>query len=140
MDGFFNGVRSLVNYTDWLPEQQASSDTRFEISKLPPVDPIVADPYPDYDSEEYLKDHHPVAPCFLDEDEKIPAPDVFAYPGIPANMSAPYWGSYELLNIAPDQCFERFGRMGPYGYSYNPAEGGLGLANDSESSGAEKLD
>lgn len=139
LSGFYNGVQSLVNYTDWLPEQQASVDAKFESAKLPPLDPVVASPYPKYDSDGYLKDHHPVKPCFLDKDEEVPAPDVFAYPGIPANMSAPYWGSYEMLNIAPDRCFDRFGRLGPYGYSYNPAEGGLGLANKSELVGVDKI-
>ena len=139
LDGFFNGVRSLVNYTDWLPEQQAASDSKLEPSPLPPLDPVVANPYPDYGSADYLQEHHPVQQCFLDEDEKIPAPDIFAYPGVPANMTAPYWGSYEQLNIAPDRCFERFGRLGPYGYSYDPEEGGLGLANDTENTGVDTL-
>ncbi|RYP92104.1 hypothetical protein DL770_001765 [Monosporascus sp. CRB-9-2] len=139
LNGFYNGVRSLVNYTDWVPEQQAATDAKFSITKLPPVEPVVVDPYPQYDSPDYLKGHHPVKQCFIDEDEKVPAPDIFAYPGIPANMSAPYWGSYDILNMAPDRCFERFGRLGPYGYSYNPSEGGLGLANYTEHAGADEI-
>ncbi len=139
LNGLYNGVRSLVNYTDWVPEQQAAADGHFEVTKLPPVDPVVANPYLKFDSAEYLQDHHPVKPCFLDKGESVPAPDVFAYPGVPANMSAPYWGSYEMLNIAPDRCFERFGRLGPYGYSYKPAEGGLGLASKSDLTGSDKV-
>lgn len=140
MNGFYNGLKSLVNYTDWEPEQRASADTTFEIHNSIPLKPIAANPYPDFASADYLKEHHPVEQCYLDAAEKVPAPDVFAYPGIPANMTAPYWGSYEQLNIARDQCWERFGRFGPYGYSYPWSEGGLGLANHSIKTGTDVLE
>ncbi|KAI1106632.1 hypothetical protein F4804DRAFT_300008 [Jackrogersella minutella] len=140
LDGFYNGLRSLVNYTDWVPEQQAASKTQIKIHKAPPFDPVLVNPYSDFTSDEYLEDHQPVQRCYLDDNEKYPAPDIFAYPGIPAGMTAPYWGSYENLGIAPDRCWERFGRFGPYGYSYNPSEGGLGLSNNSARAGAEKVE
>ncbi|KAI2618782.1 hypothetical protein GGR54DRAFT_142512 [Hypoxylon sp. NC1633] len=139
LNGFYHGVRALVDYSDWVPEQQDTPKTKLKIHKKPPLDPVVVNPYPDFSSNEYLKDHLPVQRCYVDENEKHPAPDIFAYPGIPAGMTAPYWGSYESLKIAPDRCFERFGRFGPYGYSYNPAEGGLGLSNKSAHAGAEKI-
>ncbi|KAI2777084.1 hypothetical protein F4815DRAFT_482395 [Daldinia loculata] len=139
LSGFYNGVRSLVNYTDWIPEQQVTEKTKPLIHKTPPMDPVVVNPYPDFSSSEYLKDHQPVQRCYVDENEKFPAPDIFAYPGIPAGMPAPFWGSYESIGVAPDKCWERFGRFGPYGYSYNPAEGGLGLSNNSAHAGAEKI-
>ncbi|KAI1143086.1 hypothetical protein F5Y05DRAFT_367449 [Hypoxylon sp. FL0543] len=139
LDGFYNGIRSLVNYTDWVPEQQITTKTKPKIHKAPPFDPVAVNPYPDFSSNEYLKDHQPVQRCYLDDNEKYAAPDIFAYPGIPAGMPAPYWGSYESMGVAPDRCWERFGRFGPYGYSYNPAEGGLGLSNNSAHAGAEKV-
>ncbi|OTB06298.1 hypothetical protein M426DRAFT_72354 [Hypoxylon sp. CI-4A] len=139
LNGFYNGIRSLVNYTDWVPEQQVTTKTKLQIHKAPPFDPVAVNPYPDYSSPDYLKDHEPVQRCYIDENEKHLAPDIYAYPGIPAGMTAPYWGSYESLGIAPDRCFERYGRFGPYGYSYNPAEGGLGLSNKSAHAGAEKV-
>ncbi|KAH9888166.1 hypothetical protein F4778DRAFT_785987 [Xylariomycetidae sp. FL2044] len=140
LNGYFNGLLSLVRYDDWLPEQQASPDTEFQIYDVPPFDPLVVNPYPDYASHAYLEDHHPVEQCYVDVNEKYPAPDIYAYPGIPANMSAPYWGSHEALNVAPNRCFERFGRFGPYGYSYKKAEGGLGLSSKSIRTGAEDVE
>ncbi|KAI5866687.1 hypothetical protein GGS23DRAFT_283191 [Durotheca rogersii] len=137
LNGFYNGIRSLVRYSEWIPEQQAAPKTKIEIHKTLPFDPIPVNPYPDFSSNEYLNDHHPVQRCYVDENEKYPAPDIFAYPGVPAGMTAPYWGSYESLGVAPDRCWERFGRLGPYGYSYPPAEGGLGLSNQSAHMGAE---
>ncbi|KAI1487914.1 hypothetical protein F5X96DRAFT_647963 [Biscogniauxia mediterranea] len=140
LGGFYNGIRALVKYADWIPEQEAMPDTKIEIHDAPPFDPVVVNPYPDYSSAKYLSEHHPVKRCYVDENEKYPAPDVYAYPGIPAGMTAPYWGAYEVLDIAPDRCWERFGRLGPYGYSYDPAQGGLGLANHSTRLGAEKVE
>ncbi|PSR74513.1 hypothetical protein BD289DRAFT_448560 [Coniella lustricola] len=42
-------------------------------------------------------------------------------------MPAPYFGAYENLGMSPNQCWERFGRLGPYGYSYPRSRGGFGL-------------
>ncbi|KAI0416852.1 hypothetical protein F5X98DRAFT_169011 [Xylaria grammica] len=139
LNGFYNGIRSLVSYKDWIPEQQLPPGTKFKIHDVPPFDPQVVNPFPKFTSDNYLKEHHAVQICYLDEDEKHPAPDIYAYPGIPANMAAPFWGDYETLEIAPNRCYERFGRFGPYGYSYSREEGGLGLSGHSTHAGAEKV-
>lgn len=138
LNGFYTGVRSLVKLSEWQPEQKATIDTNITVYDTVPMDPVTADPY-HFDSPRYLEEHHPVNSCFLDEEERVPAPDVYAYPGIPANMTAPYWGTYENLKFTPNICWERFGRFGPYGYSYDPAEGGLGLSNNSVRTGADKV-
>ncbi|KAI0447365.1 hypothetical protein F4803DRAFT_499333 [Xylaria telfairii] len=138
-NGFYNGVRSLVAYKDWIPEQKLPPEAEFKIHDAPPFDPQVVDPFPNFASDEYLKEHHPVQACYLDEDEEYPAPDIYAYPGVPAKMAAPLWGDYETLEIAPDRCYERFGRFSPYGYSYGHEEGGLGLSDHSTHVGAEKV-
>ncbi|KAI1079105.1 hypothetical protein F5B20DRAFT_179282 [Whalleya microplaca] len=140
LSGMFNGVRTLVRASEWVPEQQANPNTKIEIHEAPPFDPVPVNPYPDFSSPEYLSKHHPVQRCYVDENEKYPAPDVFAYPGVPAGMPAPFWGEYDVIGIPGDRCFERFGRFGPYGYSYDPAEGGLGLSNKSARSGADKVE
>ncbi|KAI1857744.1 uncharacterized protein JN550_013080 [Neoarthrinium moseri] len=139
LDGFYNGVRSLVKLSDWTPEQsQQRSELNTTVHHDVPMEPVLVDPY-HFGSEKFLEDNYPVSPCFIDEDEKIPAPDVFAYPGIPANMPAPHFGSYNNLGITPDMCWERFGRLGPYGYSYPKEEGGLGFSVNSERAGADKI-
>lgn len=138
LNGFFGGVRSLVRLSDWVPEQKATTQSNVTIHKDVPLDPVKADPY-HFGSSQYLAEHDPVSLCFLDEDETIPAPDVFAYPGIPANMTAPYFGTYENIGFTPDMCWERFGRLGPYGYSYKSSEGGLGLSTHSSRHGVDKM-
>ncbi|KAI0539281.1 hypothetical protein GGR58DRAFT_524811 [Xylaria digitata] len=139
LDGFYNGIRSLVAYKDWIPEQQWPPEAKVKVHNAPPFDPQIVDPFPNFTSDKYLQEYHPVQVCFLDEGEKHPAPDIYAYPGVPAKMAAPVWGDYETLEIAPNRCYERFGRFGPYGYSYDREEGGLGLSEHSTHEGAEKV-
>lgn len=104
-----------------------------------PLAPTRYDPYPAYNSSEYLDEYHPVEPCYLDPQETQSAPDVFVYPGLPQQMTMPFFGSHEELGVRHDVCFERFGRLGPYGYGYNAQEGGLGLGMRSEQGGAEDI-
>jgi hypothetical protein len=105
----------------------------------PPIDPVVFSPYPDYSSDEYLKERHPVEKCYLDNEDKVSSPDIFAYPGVPQNMTDPFFGSHELVGLTHDRCFDRFGRLGPYGYGYDKEQGGLGLAEGSEKEGSDKI-
>ncbi|KAF3765201.1 hypothetical protein M406DRAFT_340654 [Cryphonectria parasitica EP155] len=117
LDAFYHGIRTLVDYSSWIPEQSKDSGDVRILDKVP-FDPVPANPYTQ------LED---VQTCYLDAHDTVPAPDVFSYPGIPAYMPAPYFGAYENLGMAPDQCWERFGRLGPYGYSYPKSKGGFGL-------------
>ncbi|TQV91463.1 Major facilitator superfamily transporter [Cordyceps javanica] len=54
-------------------------------------------------------------------------------------MPQPAFGSYEILKIRDDVCFDRFGRYGPYGLGYSKALGGLGCENDTENSDTEHV-
>ncbi|KAI1265884.1 hypothetical protein F5Y18DRAFT_435376 [Xylariaceae sp. FL1019] len=137
--GFYNGVRTLVAYKNWVPEQHLSHKTNVSIHSLLPYEPEAVNPYPRYNSAVYLESFHPVQDCYLDADETQLAPDIYAYPGVPAGQPGPYLGAYELLNIAPDKCYERFGRFGPYGYSYSRDDGGLDLSDHAAHIGADKV-
>jgi hypothetical protein len=54
-------------------------------------------------------------------------------------MTTHSFGSYEVLGLRDDVCWDRFGRFGPYGYGYQRNEGGLGLADRSEKVGSGKV-
>lgn len=142
----------MVPFSEWITEQDYKSklnspeapDLIAKTKKAkpaaePPIDPVVYNPYPDYTSYDYLKEFQPVEKCYLDEENRIPGPDVYAYPGMPQNMTAPAMGSPELIGLTNDHCFDRFGRMNAYGYGYDKEEGGLGLSEKSEAVGVEKL-
>jgi len=100
------------------------------------MEPIKYDPYPDYKSPEYLKNHHEVHECYLDNEDTISPPDVYAYPGVPEIYPEPFYGSYSTLGMRDDVCFERFGRLGAYGYgdAANQKKHGVG-----EKGGSKKV-
>ncbi|KAK2812077.1 hypothetical protein FQN49_008407, partial [Arthroderma sp. PD_2] len=77
--------------------------------------------------------------CYLDQDNKIPVPDLYAYEGVPQHMPDPALGSHSLLGLRDDVCFDRFGRYGPYGLGYRKEKGGSGVGLDTESSGNEDV-
>lgn len=147
LNGYYNGIRTLVPYSQWQPDNRynqsipppAYSNETAGLPKAPPLDPIPYRPYPDYSSADYTRDHQSVRQCYLDVDEQIAPPDIYAYPGLPQNLADPFYGSYEELGLPEDVCFDRFGRLGPYGYGYNASQGGLGPGNMSEHAGAEKV-
>lgn len=151
LDGYYNGVRMLVRPEEWVPENgynlsipaMVTEKERLEKEKAslpvePPMDPVTYDPYP-FKTKEYQREYAAVEECFLDEEGRVPAPDIYAYPGVPQYLSKPFYGDYKVLGLREDVCFERFGRFAPYGYGYEEHAGGLGLGNKSERAGAEKV-
>ncbi|KAL9053190.1 MAG: hypothetical protein Q9162_004921 [Coniocarpon cinnabarinum] len=157
LNGYYNGVKTLVKWQDWIPdelqrdywgymndESRRSGNSSLEdgssarLAALP-LQPKIFNPYPPYNSSEWLEEHYPVHQCFIDERETQPAPNMFVFPGVPQNMVMPFFGSHDELGLTNGICFERFGRLGPYGYGYNAQEGGLGLGLRSEQEGAETI-
>lgn len=148
LNGYYNGVRTLVPYDEYdaqnrynksePPEMKTVGETS-ERSLEPTLDPIPYNPYPDYGSYEYTNMHHKVEKCYLDAKETVPAPDVYVYPGLPQYLPQPFYGSYSELGLREDICFDRFGRLGPYGYGYNESMGGHGAGQQSEHIGSDKI-
>ncbi|WPH00870.1 Hypothetical protein R9X50_00370100 [Acrodontium crateriforme] len=147
LNGYYNGVRTLVRPSEYESENRwnlADSPPAVPLkgSQLPlepPLNPIVYSPYPNYTSSEYTSEHHPVQECFIDADDQVAIPDVYAYPGLPQHMSLPFYGSYKTLGLEENVCFERYGRLGPYGYGYDESHHGLGPGLASEKAGSEKI-
>lgn len=145
LDGYYNGVRTLVPSVNVTIENQYNhtEPPRYEkprsLPKQPPMDPIKYDPYPDYKSSEYLKTHHEVHECFLDDNDTISVPDVYAYPGVPEIYPEPFYGSYSTLGMRDDVCFERFGRLGAYGYGDPASNLKDHIGSKSEKVGSEKV-
>jgi hypothetical protein len=147
LNGFYSGVATIVPKSEFVSEQEnIRKNLTWESERpkiqttAPTLDPVAYnDPYSELSSDEYLRDHYAAEECFLDQDEKRTLPEVFAYPGVPQNMTQNSFGSYDVLGLREDVCWERFGRLGPYGYGYDGDEGGLGLADKSEKVGSGKV-
>jgi hypothetical protein len=145
LDGYYNGLRALVSFSDYVPEYPAPSETSqptIEVSsvhntKLPM--PTVYNAHPDYDSSEYKSRYHKVQKCYLDAEKKVPVPELYAYSGVPQGQAEPALGSYKNLGMREDVCFDRFGRYGPYGLGYSLQEGGIGEGLDTESEGSSAV-
>ncbi|KAL2387886.1 hypothetical protein, variant [Blastomyces gilchristii SLH14081] len=150
---YYGGIRTLVSRQDNIPEYPGDgtvekimdspsygkegndkSDKRSEAKKS-----LVFNPYPDYKSESYVKKYGVKNDCFLDADTKTSIPPVRHFPGIPKGFPDAAMGSNKLLGINDDVCFERFGRLGPYGLGYGIAAGGTGGGLEGDRSGIDEV-
>ena len=78
------------------------------------------DPYPDYNEKSWHAHHAPHVPCEGPFGQGLP--DVLVYQGHPKSFPDPGFGSYEVLGMDGNLCYERETRLGPYGYQQNASE------------------
>lgn len=99
----------------------------------------VFDPFPEYSSKEYKETHTSMRECFVGTNLSTPvrAPPVYAYNGVPEGMPDPVMGSHDIFGLRNDVCFDRFGRLGPYGLGYSRKYGGTGAAMEGDREGAD---
>lgn len=125
-----------------LPEEVSAQEdnNRLKARDLKPtMASSVFDPYPDYNSMEYIQKYGEKRECFLDQDNSIRVPAVQSYPGVPKGFPDPAIGSNTMLGIRDDMCFDRFGRLGPYGLGYGVKKGGSGAGLEGHRDGAERI-
>ncbi|MDI1490545.1 MAG: hypothetical protein OHK93_001749 [Ramalina farinacea] len=145
---YFGGLRNLVPKEDNVPEFpsdepiipiSASNATKKkrESGEVPQSKPF--DPYPDYASSEYRAQYALKEECFLDAEEKVKIPRVRYYDGVPEGMPDPVIGAHNVFGLRDDTCFDRYGRLGPYGYGYSIKRGGSGAGMTGEREGADLL-
>lgn len=145
LDGYYNGLKALVSFSEYKPEYPVKSGSPSPTVSVPVAyrssvpTPTPYSPHPDYDSNEYRSEFHKVQKCYVDANNKIPAPDIYAYSGVPQGQAKPALGSYSLLGLREDVCFDRFGRYGAYGLGYPVVEGGTGEAMDTENEGNQAV-
>ncbi|KAK5019065.1 hypothetical protein LTR16_000900 [Cryomyces antarcticus] len=142
--GYYSGLRNLVPISGLLPEQSpasiSSSHKTIEWTANPSGHfPIELNPYSHHNSREYLGKYHPVRQCFLDASNERSPPRIYGYLGVPQHHPEPLRGSYHLLGLQDDICFDRFGRLGPYGFGYERDLGGTGEGLRVEREGSEDI-
>ena len=150
---YYGGVRSLVSTSNNVPEYPLSGDEEEynpDSEDAPPEQHLTEkrqdkpipdskpfNPYPDYRSSEYIGKHGEKVDCFLDVAQTISVPQVRLYEGVPKGFPSPVMGSPEMLGLRTDICYERFGRLGPYGIGYSLNRGGSGSQLEGEREGAD---
>ncbi|KAL2264810.1 hypothetical protein VTJ83DRAFT_7320 [Remersonia thermophila] len=112
---FGNTLVSLTGQHDRDPSDEAKlgpapNTTIVSFSK---AQPVAFNPYPQYNTAEWLSRHAPHVAC--------PGPagrvleDVRVFRGRPAGFPEPGFGSYSVLGLDRNLCFERETRLGQYG-------------------------
>lgn len=140
LDGYFYGLKALVPYSEYTPEfpleagQESPHPLTITYKGMPTPAPFV--PHPDYESPEYTTEYYDVKTCYLDPEDKVHAPDLYAYQGVVQAQAQPVIGSHNLLGMREDICWDRFGRYGPYGLGYSFDEGGVSEGMDTENAGS----
>ncbi len=93
-------------------------------------------PFDSYSGSILATDKAGIVPCYIDHRNTIGAPPIRYYNGRPNGFPQNIMGSYELLSLPEDICFERYGRYGSYGYGYSARSGGLGIGEFGKKEGA----
>ncbi|KAJ6145705.1 hypothetical protein N7470_009600 [Penicillium chermesinum] len=148
------GLTNLVSRADNVPEYPGNGapalaasgeESNQEASKLasrdlkPSLLSSAFNPYPDYSSQEYIEKYGEKHECFLDKEGLVRIPPVQSFPGVPKGFPDPVMGSNTMLGIRDDMCFDRFGRLGPYGLGYGVKKGGIGAGLEGHRDGADRI-
>jgi hypothetical protein len=146
---YYGGIRTLVPLSQNTPEYPRAEDElplqnetstggpALSTRGIPASKPY--QPYTQNVSIFYSDDYAPVQECFLDAKNTVRVPRLQYYEGRPTGFPDHVMGSYELLGLPDDICFERYGRLGPYGYGYGLRYGGTGTGQHGEMEGAEAV-
>lgn len=122
-----NTLSSLTGKDQVRPETEAkltkSADKlAFDTEEVP----YEFDPYPNYESDEWREAHRAdFVPCEGPAGRKIQ--DVQVFKGRPKRFPAPSFGSYGVLGIDPNLCYERNAKLGQYGLQLQWTESGKRL-------------
>jgi len=143
---YYGGIRTVVPASKNKPEYPSPEDEptlvnntleESSIRDIPTSKPFLA--YRNHTSQSYLAQYSPVHECFLDAASTIRIPNLQYYEGRPSGFPENVIGSYELLGLPEDICFDRYGRLGPYGYGYSLRNGGTGAGKNGDMEGSETV-
>ncbi|KAK3360070.1 hypothetical protein B0T25DRAFT_601400, partial [Lasiosphaeria hispida] len=108
-----NTLESLVDKNDRLRVQEEVLTPAKNATSFTTDHPYVFNPYPDYNSIAWRSQNAEYVPCAGPTGTE--EADIMAFKGHPRNLPAPGFGSYRVLGIDQNLCFERETRLGRYG-------------------------
>lgn len=142
---YYGGVRNLFPRNVTIPEYPPSLEDLSANATMDDARPRVNTsqafdtPYSGYKTQTYAAQHPRKVDCFLDRENNIQIPSVRVYGGVPDGLPLPVMGSNALFGMNDDICFERFGRLGPYGLGYSLNRGGTGAGMTGDREGADEV-
>ena len=139
LERYYGGIRSLVDRSVNVPEYPMAED---EIVPLP-ENMTMTETKIEREIRQSLKfqpykDDMRVE-CFLDTEKTVRIPEVRMYQGVGRGFPDAIMGSNTMLGIRDDICYDRFGRLGPYGLGYSLNRGGSGAQQAGEREGADEV-
>jgi hypothetical protein len=132
---YYGGIRTLVPVEDNVPQYPRDEDEQ-------PYNPnatakINSRGFPS--SMSFSLEPRDVETCFLDVHDRVRVPAIHYYKGRPNGFPEHVVGAYDVLDLAEDICYDRYGRFGPYGFGYSVRSGGLGVGEQGEREGADEV-
>lgn len=112
---FGNTLATLIEETNRRPSQEAQLGPGSNATISTKPQPVVFNPYPKYNSPEWEEQHAPYVPCVGPTGKLVE--DIRVYKGRPRDFPDPGFGSYGVLGLDRNLCFERETRLGQYGLS-----------------------
>jgi hypothetical protein len=144
---YYGGIRTLLPLSDNVPQyprledeqpynrsSRASSSNKVDSRDLPPSKAFV-----DHPKSTVVQSAGDIKECFLDVNDRVRVPPIRYYEGKPDGFPEHVVGSYDILSLPEDICFDRFGKFGPYGFGYSVRSGGLGVGEHGEQEGASAV-
>ncbi|KXT07016.1 hypothetical protein AC578_7200 [Pseudocercospora eumusae] len=155
---YHGGIRTLVSRKENTPEYPVDNDEEvrrlqeealrqkeqqdLEVSKekgFQKRDALGSLRFDPYKTSNVNGDFEPPVKCYLDNKTKLEIPQLLSYQGVTKGFPNPVMGSYDIFGLRDDVCFERYGRLGPYGYGYSRKFGGSGAGMEGEKAGSEQV-
>ncbi|KAH9902232.1 hypothetical protein F4778DRAFT_115683 [Xylariomycetidae sp. FL2044] len=145
---YYGGIRNLVSFEQNYAEYPRAKD-ELPLDKLAFLNGSTAEinerglpmnkEFVKYPQSIFKSSPEEFSECYLDAKKTIRVPPIRYYDGRPNGFPEAVLGSYELLNLPEDICFERYGRYSPYGFGYSVKSGGLGIGEHGEKEGADSV-
>ena len=153
------GIRTLVPRSQNIPEYPTGDEDIPTVDpnqeeqprrvKRQEIDPVIPEdlssthspipPSQKFDPFTLTDEYEAPKPCFLDPEARQRVPPLRVYNGVPQGTPINVIGSYDIFGLRDDVCFERFGRLGPYGLGYSRKYGGSGASLDGDREGADAV-
>ncbi|VBB75212.1 Putative protein of unknown function [Podospora comata] len=108
-----NTLNSLTDRDTRKPSHEAKLTLGDNSTSFTKERPAIYNPYPKYNSKEWLATHARYVPCIGATGDEVE--DIKVFRGRPRNFPDPGFGSYSTLGLDRNLCFERETRMGQYG-------------------------
>ncbi|KAG6015004.1 hypothetical protein E4U54_004470 [Claviceps lovelessii] len=155
LERYYGGIKTLKPFTESEPsyphepataaaaaaathsssspsEKKTTKRDEASQSSMPPSS-LSWDKYPAANVESGVQE------CFIDVAGKIRVPPLRYYNGRPHGFPEHVSGSYEVLKLPEEICFERYGRYGPYGFGYSKRNGGLSTGEHGDMQGFDSV-